>query len=227
MHKVELNDKLEVIVMVEWWSGLSVLEQVFYYCAIPSTIILVIQTLLTILGIGNGDSDFDFDGDIDMSVDSDIEGMGNAAAESIGIDAVESASGLKFFSIRGIVAFFSLFGWVGVVLAEAEINVILIFFIAIISGLIGMFVIAMMFYLISKLQRSGNINIKNAVGKKGQVYLTIPPKLSGKGKIQVTIQERYTEVNAMTNSQRPLTTGTIVRVVDLIDINTLLVEKQE
>lgn len=213
--------------MMEWWNRLSVLEQVFYYCAIPSTIILVIQTLLTILGIGNGDGDFDFDGDIDIPSDSDTDVIGGTDVESIGIDAVESASSLKFISVRGIVAFFSLFGWVGVVLTEAGLNIPLIFFISIICGLIGMLVIAMMFYLISKLQQSGNINIKNAIGKKGQVYLTIPPKLSGKGKIQITIQERYTEVNAMTNSQKPLPTGTIVRVVDLMDINTLLVEKQE
>lgn len=213
--------------MIEWWNSLSVLEQVFYYCAIPSTIILVIQTLLTILGIGNGDGDFDFDGDIDIPTDSDTDVIGGTDVESIGIDAVESASSLKFISVRGIVAFFSLFGWVGVVLTEADLNIPLIFFISIISGLIGMLVIAMMFYLISKLQQSGNINIKNAIGKKGQIYLTIPPKLSGKGKIQITIQERYTEVNAMTNSQKPLPTGTIVRVVDSIDINTLLVEKQE
>jgi len=213
--------------MAEWWNGLTVLEQVFYYCAIPSTIILVIQTLLSILGIGHGDSDFNFDGHIDTSLDSDVDTMGGTAAESSSIDAAESASSLRFFSVRGIVAFFSLFGWVGVVLAEEGLNTILIFFIATICGLIGMFVIAMMFYLISKMQRNGNINIKNAIGKKGQVYLTIPAKQSGKGKIQITIQERYTEVNAMTNSLKPLPTGTMVRVVDVIDINTLLVEKQD
>jgi len=215
--------------MTDWWDGLTMLEQVFYYCAIPATIILVIQTILSILGIGNGDGDVDFDSDIDgdTSIDSDFDGTVGTAAESTIIDTVESASSLKFFSIRGIVAFFSLFGWVGVVLAEEGLNTLLIFFIATISGLIGMFVIAMMFYLISKMQRNGNINIKNAIGNIGQVYLTIPAKQSGQGKILITIQERYTEVSAMTSSLKPLSTGTMVRVVDVIDINTLLVEKQD
>lgn len=213
--------------MTDWWDGLTFLEQVFYYCAIPATIILVIQTILSIFGIGHGDGDIDFDGDIDTSIDSDVDVMGGTAAESTSIDAVESASSLKFFSIRGIVAFFSLFGWVGVVLAEEGLSTFIIFFIATVCGLIGMLVIALMFYSISKMQRNGNINIKNAIGHTGQVYITIPAKQSGQGKIQITIQERYTEVNAMTSSLKSLPTGTMVRVVDVIDINTLLVEKQD
>lgn len=213
--------------MTDWWDGLTVLEQVFYYSAIPATIILVIQTILSIFGIGHGDGDLDFDGDVDTSIDSDGDVMGDTVAESSSIDAVESASSLKFFSVRGIVAFFSLFGWVGVVLAEEGLNTLLIFFIATICGLIGMFIIAAMFYMISKMQRNGNINIKNAIGQTGQVYLTIPARKSGQGKIQITVQERYTEVNAMTNSLKSLPTGTTVRVVDVIDINTLLVEKQD
>lgn len=213
--------------MTDWWDGLTFLEQIFYYCAIPATIILVIQTILSIFGIGHGDGDLDFDSDIDTSIDSDVDVMGSTAAESTSIDAAESASSLKFFSVRGIVAFFSLFGWVGVVLAEEGLNTFIIFFIATVSGLIGMLVIALMFYSISKMQRNGNINIKNAIGQVGQVYLTIPAKQSGQGKIQITIQERYTEVNAMTSSLKSLPTGTMVRVVDVIDINTLLVEKQD
>jgi hypothetical protein len=77
------------------------------------------------------------------------------------------------------------------------------------------------------MQRKGNINIKNAVGKMGQVYIPIPANKKGKGKIQITIQERYTEIDAMTNNNQILSTGTMVFVVDVIDINTLLVEKQE
>jgi len=223
--------------MTEWWNGLTELEQVFYYCAIPATIILVLQTILTILGIGHGDGDVDFDGDMDGDVDfsgdldgdidTDAGGMADSLADTSTMDSIESASSLKFFSIRGIVAFFSLFGWVGIVLAEKEINIFLIFFIAIICGLMGMFIIAIMFYLISKMQRNGNINIRNAIGHTGQVYLTIPAKQAGVGKIQIIIQERLTEVNAMTNNYKQLSTGTLIRVVDVIDINTLLVEKQD
>lgn len=213
--------------MSNWWNNISFLEQIFYYCAIPATLILVIQTLLTILGIGNTDVDIDFDGNVDTDVTMFDSLSSLESVESNNIDFIESASNLKFFSIRGIVAFFTLFGWVGAILANNKLNVFLVFLIAIVCGFIGMFFIAFMFYSISKMQRKGNINIKNAVGKIGQVYIPIPANKKGKGKIQITIQERYTEIDAMTNNNQILSTGTMVVVVDVIDINTLLVEKQE
>lgn len=215
--------------MTDWWNGLTLLEKVFYYCAVPATLVLTIQTILSIFGIGHGDADVDFDGsyDVDADVDSHIDVISEHAGDSVSTDVAESASSLKFFSVRGIVAFFSLFGWVGVILSGKGINTFLVFFIATLCGMLGMLFIASMFYMVSKMQRNGNVNIKNAIGHTGQVYLTIPAKQSGKGKIQITIQERYTEVNAMTNSLKPLATGTMVRVVGVIDINTLLVEKQD
>lgn len=213
--------------MTDWWNGLTLLEKVFYYCAVPATLVLAVQTILSIFGIGHGDADVDFSVDSDTYVDSHIDMIGNHIGDTISIDSVESASSLKFFSVRGIVAFFSLFGWVGVILSGKGINTFLVFFVSTLCGLLGMLFIAVMFYMISKMQRSGNINIKNAVGRTGQVYLTIPAKQSGTGKIQINIQDRYSEVSAMTNSVKPLATGTMVRVVGVVDINTLLVEKQD
>jgi RNA 3'-terminal phosphate cyclase len=81
------------------------LEQVFYYCAVPATVILVLQTILSILGIGNGDSDVDFDGgenvdfgsQIDVNIDSNVDFSSDTIAESSTIDTIESASSLRFF----------------------------------------------------------------------------------------------------------------------------------
>ncbi len=213
--------------MTDWWNGLTMLEKIFYYCAVPATLVLAVQTILSIFGIGHGDADVDFGGDGDAYVDSHIDMMSDHTGDTISIDSVESASSLKFFSVRGIVAFFSLFGWVGVILSGKGVDTFLVFLVATLCGLLGMLFIAVMFYMISKMQRSGNINIKNAVGYTGQVYLTIPAKQSGTGKIQINIQDRYTEVNAMTNGVKPLATGTMVRVVGVVNINTLLVEKQD
>lgn len=210
--------------MNEWWNNLTILQHLFYYCAIPATLILIIQTLLTILGLGNDmDGDIDFDSDIDLDGDMDIQG--NYDVAEMDSDVLESSASLKFFSIRGIIAFFTLFGWVGVVLSDTNLNNILIFIFAILSGLAGMFIIALMFYGFTRMQSSGNINLKNALGTTGEIYIPIPPNRSGKGKIQLTLQERFIEANAMTDDNKILSTGSRVRVVDVIDINTLLVEK--
>ena len=59
--------------MFEWWNTLSLATQIFYCIAIPSSLVLLIQTLLTFIGIG-GDSDIDADGvdDLGGDIDGDI-----------------------------------------------------------------------------------------------------------------------------------------------------------
>ncbi|NLJ16925.1 MAG: NfeD-like protein, partial [Clostridiales bacterium] len=39
--------------MSEWWEGLNLLQQVLYCIAIPSTLIMLIQTVLILIGIGS------------------------------------------------------------------------------------------------------------------------------------------------------------------------------
>ena len=40
--------------MTAWWEGLSAMLKVLYCIAIPSTLLLVIQTILTLTGFGEG-----------------------------------------------------------------------------------------------------------------------------------------------------------------------------
>ena len=49
--------------MINWWNSLELTQQIFACIAIPSTLILLIQTILLLIGIGNG-SDADPDGDV-------------------------------------------------------------------------------------------------------------------------------------------------------------------
>ena len=42
--------------MVEWWNALTGLERCFAYVAIPATLVLAIQTVLLLIGLGNGDA---------------------------------------------------------------------------------------------------------------------------------------------------------------------------
>ena len=45
--------------MAEWWTSLGSAGQVFACVAIPATIVLVLQTILTLIGIGSNNSDGD------------------------------------------------------------------------------------------------------------------------------------------------------------------------
>jgi len=215
--------------MDSWWQALSAFERVFFCIAFPASAILLIQTILTLIGLGH---DGDVDG-VDADTDTGIEFHGGDADadHDIGHDfshdgdhGMDSGADFRFFSIRGLVAFFTLFGWVGALLGAGPMNKVLAVIIAILSGLAAMFLIALIFYGVSRLQSSGNIRYANAVGRTGEVYLTIPASRKGTGKVQVVIQERLIEVNAMTDINKPIPTGANVKITGMLGDHVLLVE---
>jgi membrane protein implicated in regulation of membrane protease activity len=192
-----------------WWEGLELVQKAYYFVAIPSTFILLIQTFMTILGFGNDVVDLGIDADIDTDVDSGFE----------------DATGFKFLSLQGIVAFFSMFGWTGVILSSNSINLLVILIVSLLAGFIAMIFVAAIIYLMSKLQDDGTLDYNNAIGVIGTVYLKIPKKRNGSGKIQIKVQDRYIEADAMCDDDSEIKTGAYVRVTDILDGNIMLVEK--
>ena len=76
------------------------------------------------------------------------------------------------------------------------------------------------------MQQSGNINVfESAVGCNGKVYLTIPGERKGTGKVQININNSVREYDALTDSEDDLKTGTSIKVTEVIDATTLLVEE--
>ena len=76
-----------------------------------------------------------------------------------------------------------------------------------------------------KLQSNGAINIKNAIGKIGTVYLTIPPRRSGFGKVNVLVQERYAEYDAVTDGDEPIPTLAEIEVIGAVGADKLVVKR--
>ena len=224
--------------MTLWWESLTVLQQVFYYIAAPFTVILLIQTVMTLIGLGNSgvdaDSDGDFDADVEADFDADIEAdfdadmemdlevEGEVDAESF--EPSSAVSGFRFFTVRGIVAFFCIFGWSGAALYDTDMPDIWVVVLAVLAGFFAMFIIGLMFFGIRKLQSSGNIKYSNAIGKTASVYIPIPPAMSGTGKVMVTLQERLTEAEAKTDEKTKIRTGETVKITGTIG-STLIVKR--
>jgi len=122
------------------------------------------------------------------------------------------------------IIFFTIFGWTGIAALNSGISKGVTLLLAIISGLVIMFIVAGIFYSMSKLVESGNMNLRNAINSIGEVYLPIPGNRSGMGKIQINLQGTLSEIDAVTNGKL-LKTGEIVRVTDIINNQVLLVEK--
>jgi len=70
------------------------------------------------------------------------------------------------------------------------------------------------------LNAEGNVHIERAVGLPASVYLRIPGKRSGTGKVTVKLQDRTMEYLAMTEGGA-LPTGAPVMVVGVIGPDTL------
>ena len=63
---------------IDWWNGFSTVQQILLALAIPSTLILVLQAVLLIIGLGDHGSDVD-NGEADLDgIDTDGDGVPDA-----------------------------------------------------------------------------------------------------------------------------------------------------
>ena len=195
--------------MIEWWTSLSVVMKILWGITLASSLIFIIQSIMTFLG---ADTDMDFDTDAG-GVDFD----GNA----------EPGTGLGLLTFRNLVNFLLGFGWTAILLKEQIDSIPLLLVLAVLVGVGLVAAVMMMFKWLSGMQQSGNIDVrKQAVGCTGKVYLTIPANREGTGKIQININDSVREFDAVTDGTK-LPTGVQIRVVEVISESTLLVEEQE
>lgn len=227
--------------MQEWWEALTVLQRVFVYIALPATIILAIQLLLLLFGMGFDHSDIGdftdtgahgiFDhADIHDISDANAHGVFDHADHGLSDDGSppHDLGNLRLLTLRGVVAFFAVLGWCGFWLSSyPAIPLFVILPVSLGAGLLSLYTVAKLFSLVLKLQDSGNIKLINAVGQTGEVYLTIPPHRGSYGKVTVMVQERLGEYDAITDDPNPIETGAGIVVTDITDNNILVVERNE
>src|SRR5437762_1943831 len=78
----------------------------------------------------------------------------------------------------------------------------------------ALFAVGWLMQALSQLHSAGNLELECAVGCAAQVYLRIPPRGTGAGKITVTMQGRTVELNAVTTGPE-IATGSAVKIVAL------------
>ena len=212
--------------LIDWWNSLSTAAQIFACMAIPASLLLLIQTILTFMGIGDsGDVADDMPDDIPDDLPDASDGVfgENAvtdAADTFGLD------GLRIFTMRGIVSFFVVFGWLGIAMDAAGVALWITLLVSTVCGLAMMLVLAFLMRAIMKLRSDGNTDNRNAVGTSGKVYLTIPPQRSGEGKVQIMLQGSYVERNAVTDDESPIPTGCEVVVIGISGQTDLVVRRK-
>lgn len=185
--------------METFWASLDSFEKVLWGIAIPATLIFAFQTIMTFFGaeaddpIGGGD-----------------------------IDVTDGFDAMHPFTFRNFVNFMLGFSWMGISLYGQIESVGLIVFLSCLGGLFLVVMVMLIFYFVSKLEATGNIEIEHTIGHTATVYI---PILHGKqGQIQVNVHGSVREYTAI-SKEGNLRTGDLVRIVEVIDKRIVCVEK--
>ena len=216
--------------MITWWNALTIEAQIFACMAIPATLILLIQTVLMLLGIGDegGDGVFGEGSPFEVNGHEISDAVEGVFGENFnpGDHDISGLDGLRILSVRGIIAFFVVFGWMGVALSGAGLKLAVNILISFAAGFITMVLIALLMRWVMRLQSNGTMDIRNALGCGGRIYLTVPEMRRGQGKVNVTVQGQLREFECVTDMENPIPTGAEVTVIGISGGDTLVVTKK-
>lgn len=201
-------------------NDISAMERVFIVCAALGGCLFVARmVLMFISGLGHGD--ITGGGDADAGgAGHDLGGSGDAHH---GGGATDSDVSFKALSFQGLTAFFMMFGLVGwAMIRESQYSAPVSALAAAAAGLGTVWLLKFLFESAGRLQSSGTLNLNNALGQEGTVYLTIRP--GQVGKIQITVQNRMETLDATTEQTEEIKTGQRIKVVKFA-ANMPVVEK--
>lgn len=182
-------------------------QKVFWIIALAASLVFIIQTVITFIGLGT-------DMDVDAGPDS-IDGLG---------DSVEDGSLSGLFSFRNLINFLLGYGWAGVLLHDSIGSRLLLQIVAIAVGIAFVAAFVFMFRQLMKLSHDGSFRMTEAVGLTADVYLRIPASRTGRGKVQLSVKGSIHEIDAVTDRGTEIPTGDHVRIVGVLGDDLLLVE---
>lgn len=196
-----------------WWNeGNNEFQRVLFIIAAAATLIMIVQIILMLTGIGGDDASFDSD----LDSGSDVADLSND-------EGVSATAGLRILSLRSALAFLAIGGWM-----TYTMSYLMDWYWALLLGLaVGVAAavgVAFLLKSVMKLQSDGNIDLEKALGKIGDVYLTVPANRNGTGKVNVTVQDSLIEREAVTDLDQPIKTGQKVKVIGVVDGSILVVE---
>ena len=131
----------------DWWKSLEGFELILWSIALFFSFLFLLQTIISFFtGGDHSDADFDMDGDM----------------------------GSQFFTIKNLIAFFTMFGWTGLAAYKGGLNNGLVIVIALAAGVSMVLIMYALMRNASKLKHSGTLDTQNAINKIGETYLRIP-----------------------------------------------------
>jgi len=224
-----------------WWSGLSPANKVFFCIAFFFSALFLWQFIMTIIGLaGSGaEAELEAGGDVEVEADMDAEAAdmeagghveadagevaGHAPGDAAEVTAHETTVSFKLLSFRSVIAGGMMFGWAGALYLYNGLPLSRALLYALAWAFGGAFVVAILMYLMRRLQETGNVQLATCVGRRGTVYMDIPA--SGTGKVRTLVSGAIRFVPARGAGGAAVGAGTPVRVTRLLDTSTVEVER--
>jgi len=198
---VRILKKHVPLTLMEILENIDPLLKTFWFVAIPTSLIFIIQTIMTFVGADSVDGiEADFDGNLD-STDAPFQ----------------------LFSLRNLINFLLGFSWTGISFYTTIQNNLFLILLSFVIGVLFVYLFFIIIQQVQKLAEDNSFKISSTLNKTAEVYLTIPEKKSGKGKIIISVNGAFYELNAMTEKDK-IASNTIVKVVKIENNNILLVE---
>ncbi len=192
---------IELLDISSWWQALDGFEKILWSIALMFSLLFLLQTVLSFTGSYH-----------DLS--------GGDADASIGGD---DGAGHQFFTIKNLIAFFTIFAWTTLACYKGNMNKGLSIGIGFVAGSLMVLMMGLLFKSMSKLKQSGTLQMKNAIGMIAETYLFIPAQRNGFGKIHIKVQGSLHELQAITDDTDLIPTGKLVKVTGVINDSVLLV----
>lgn len=210
------------------------MDKLYFFCAVFGSLFVLAQFFLTLFaGFGAEDAgDFEdaFGGTDGMDgtsgVDStDIAGTSVLDPSQNG-QTGESGSGIPFIkllSIRTVTAGIAFFGLAGMAGLKGGLGAGVTFAVASVCGLTALILVYSLYKFISSFRYNGAVNSSSLPGSEGNVYVRIPPKRSGSGKVIVNHQGRSMEYDALSDEENELASGLPIVVKKVLSSTQVLV----
>jgi hypothetical protein len=192
---------------------------VFLFCAVVGGVIFVLQFVMALIGMG--DDGLDLADDVPDDIPQDFGEVGETQGQVIDHGSTWLFGVISFRTVVAALAFFGLAGLAGL---ESQQPPLVTGAVAIAAGLAAMYGVHGLMRVLYRLGHDGTVKIERSVGQRGTVYVPIPGGRSGTGKIQLQVQNRIMEYQAVTSNPDKLSTGAKVVVVSVVTPTTVEVE---
>jgi hypothetical protein len=137
-----------------------------------------------------------------------------------------AADGMDLLSVRALSAALAFFGLVGLGLSSAGTTAWIVVPAAIVSGLGAAAGVAALMRNLRRLEVDKTFDIQRTLGLPARVYLGVPGRREGAGKVHLNVHDRLMELDAVT-SEDTIPAGTSVLVIDAISSDTVLVSRSQ